>query len=350
MNDEDPEFQKKAIKYLRALYAEMESSPDDDRYIHELGGHLGFSFDDVKQIVTYLLGKGLIKHSRHDKYISITKLGREWIEKEEKKGSIDSEVKTVPCIFISHINEDSQIAIQLKNLLITLFSNRIEIFVSSDKESIPYGKEWFPPIKQNLINCKLTLILCSPNSIRRPWINFEAGASAILDRPTIPLCYGGQKRGDLPEPLSYYRGANADDIEDLTGVIKEISRIIGSPLSSVDISQSDFFVTVSALEEQKPADKPHITAGVKSTSITKGENVVITGSTSYPDSMVQIELFKFGDEKDKMIAFSAPTGSDGSFQLLRRSDSFEPGQYGVTIQQPNGEWTKLLFKVKDDKK
>jgi hypothetical protein len=341
--------------FLQKIYDESQGSTTNPVSLTKISKDMSLPLDQIVDYYRYYKDKGFLKSYGNEKAL-LTQQSIDFVEnklldgKNERKGrTIAVSTKNPKIIFISHINEDEQIALQLKALLLKIFSDKIKIFVSSDKKSIPYGKEWFPPIKQNLFDCDVALILCSPISIARPWINFEAGASAILDRPTIPMCYSGQKCSELPEPLYHYQGADAEKIEDLTGVIEEISHVIEIPLSIVDISQSDFFKTVCSLGAQKPADRPHIEAAVRSTSIIKGENVVIVGSTSYPNSKVEIELFKFGDDKDKMRVFSAPTVSNGSFEFLSRSDSFDPGLYGVTIQQPDGEWTKVQFEVKDEK-
>lgn len=358
-NQRESEIQKKIRNrelFLKKLYDDSQGSTTIPVSLKKMSGEMSLSLDQIVDYFRYYKEKGFLTPYGNEKAL-LSQQGIDYIENKlldsnsEKERKMDSaSAKKSQLIFISHINEDSGIAILLKKLLLKLFSGKIEIFVSSDKESIRYGKEAFPQIKQNLTECDLALILCSPNSIRRPWINFEAGGSAILGRPTIPLCYGGLKFRDLPEPLSHYQGADADSLEDLYGMINDISRIISISPSDFDISRSAFFSAACSLGKQKSALGPHITATVKSTSIAKGENVIIAGSTSYPDSKVEIELFKFGDDKDKMKIFSAPTGSNGSFNFLSRSDSFEPGLYGVTIQQPDGEWTKVQFEIKDEKK
>jgi DNA-binding MarR family transcriptional regulator len=55
------------------------------------------------------------------------------------------------------------------------------------------------------------IILCSPSSIIRPWINFEAGCAWIRKIPIINLCHSGVDRGDLPEPLSRFQNLNIEE-------------------------------------------------------------------------------------------------------------------------------------------
>lgn len=113
--------------------------------------------------------------------------------------------------FISHISEEAEIASHLKKALDQDFLGNLLVFVSSDRESIAAGEDWLNAIDQALRNSKLLLILCSPKSIRRPWINFEAGAAWMLDIPIIPLCHSGLTPHDLPMPLSLKQGLLLDN-------------------------------------------------------------------------------------------------------------------------------------------
>ena len=49
------------------------------------------------------------------------------------------------------------------------------------------------------------LLFCSPVSISRPWVNFEAGCGWIKRIPIIPICHSGQGKGMLPAPLAVFQ-------------------------------------------------------------------------------------------------------------------------------------------------
>ena len=67
-----------------------------------------------------------------------------------------------PTIFISHINEEKEIALILRDFLERKFLKTMNVFASSHEESIKLGDEWFEAIKESLNNSSLSLILCSP--------------------------------------------------------------------------------------------------------------------------------------------------------------------------------------------
>src|ERR1700722_15407363 len=94
-------------------------------------------------------------------------------------------------LFISHISEERSIAEQLKTALVRDFLGLLDVFVSSDTESIAAGAEWLRSIEKALHDCAVFVVLCSPESVRRPWINFEAGAAWMRDIPLIPVCHAG---------------------------------------------------------------------------------------------------------------------------------------------------------------
>jgi hypothetical protein len=139
---------------------------------------------------------------------------------------------TKPTIFISHISQEKEIACALKEFLENKFLKTINVFASSHEESIQLGDEWMNTIKTSLTNCKLLIVLCSPISIMRPWINFEAGAGWIKNIPVIPLCHSGitpGKLGKLPVPINSFQGGILNNQEDIKKVFNKIAMLLDNP-------------------------------------------------------------------------------------------------------------------------
>jgi len=44
--------------------------------------------------------------------------------------------------------------------------------------------------------------------VARPWVNFEAGAAWLADKPIIPVCYGNLSKDALPHPYSAIQALN----------------------------------------------------------------------------------------------------------------------------------------------
>lgn len=104
-------------------------------------------------------------------------------------------------VFISHITEEAPIALALKDFIAESFLGKISVFVSSDPKDLLIGENWLEKIPEAMKKSKVFLICCSPLSLTRPWINFEAGCGWMTGEKVIPICYLGQLKNQLPFPL-----------------------------------------------------------------------------------------------------------------------------------------------------
>jgi hypothetical protein len=129
-------------------------------------------------------------------------------------------------VFVSHVSEETEIAKLLKATLEQDFLDLIKVFVSSDTDSIAAGEEWLTSIKRALDYSALLIIMCSPISTERPWINFEAGAAWMRGIPLVPLCHSGLTLRDLRMPLSLRQGAELDNPEGLKRLYKLIADVL----------------------------------------------------------------------------------------------------------------------------
>ncbi|WP_415328600.1 toll/interleukin-1 receptor domain-containing protein [Clostridium perfringens] len=152
-----------------------------------------------------------------------------------------------PIIFISHITEEKELALEIKALLEESFLGMMDIFVSSDDTSISAGTRWLDNISSSLGNCSIELILCSPKSVKRPWINFEAGAGWVRNIPVVPLCHSGMEPNNLPIPLNLLQAIKLSEISGLKLLLPLLSSSIGSKEPNVDFC--DFVNKVKDFEE-----------------------------------------------------------------------------------------------------
>lgn len=113
-------------------------------------------------------------------------------------------------IFVSHITEELELATILKKHLTKDFLGLVDVFVSSDTVSITAGQIWLDSVDEALNTACIELILCSKSSIKRPWINFEAGAGWMRRIPIVPVCHSGLHLRDLPIPLFLLQAVEAN--------------------------------------------------------------------------------------------------------------------------------------------
>ena len=77
-------------------------------------------------------------------------------------------------------------------------SGVIQIFMSSDGQSIPFGNNWVHKIEEGLNNAKIMFVFVTPTSIESGWIYFEAGFAYSKGIEV----YQRQQDGNLP-PVRY---------------------------------------------------------------------------------------------------------------------------------------------------
>jgi hypothetical protein len=152
-----------------------------------------------------------------------------------------------PTVFISHITEEKELAIAFRDFIQTTFLGLFDIFVSSDGESIKMGDRWLTSITEALKHCAVEIIFCSPHSVQRPWINFEAGAGWVRGIPVIPICHSGMTRTALPIPLNMLQATDANDAVGLVGALAVLASAIGAQLPRVDVTP--LIAQVRLLEE-----------------------------------------------------------------------------------------------------
>ena len=140
-----------------------------------------------------------------------------------------------PLIFISHIAEEAELAQLFKAAIEKSFLNLVDVFVSSDSSSIGAGSNWLDRITHGLRTSVAMLIFCSPESIGRPWINFEAGAGWARKIEIVPMCHSGQRPVDLPLPMNLLQGIEAHNPAQIKNVFKLIANKLNSDVPSADM-------------------------------------------------------------------------------------------------------------------
>ena len=127
-------------------------------------------------------------------------------------------------IFISHIHEEAELAKLIKNWIEDTFLGQVSVFVSADDRDIKLGDEWFQTISAALESSLITLLLCSPISVTRPWISFEAGWGWAKNVPIAPICHSGLLPSALPKPFDFRQAINIEDKSAITKLIQAIAR------------------------------------------------------------------------------------------------------------------------------
>jgi hypothetical protein len=128
-------------------------------------------------------------------------------------------------IFISHANANANIARALAEALEA--TKTVQTFVSSRAGDLRADEDWLRGIERALGEADAYVILLTPESVLRPWVNFESGADWFSRRKLIFVRIGALPAKDIPLPVASRHVYAVDD----EGELKAIFSALGLPLT-----------------------------------------------------------------------------------------------------------------------
>lgn len=128
-----------------------------------------------------------------------------------------------PTLFFSHSSKDKDIILSIKNKLDLATGGVMDIFMSSDGQSIPFGTNWIHKIEEGLQTAQIMFVFVTENSISSGWIYFEAGFAYSKGIQVIPVGIGIDI-GGLKAPLNLLQGFNITSADSLNNFITIINR------------------------------------------------------------------------------------------------------------------------------
>jgi TIR domain len=128
----------------------------------------------------------------------------------------------MPRIFLSHDSRSRREAVTFKDLLMR-DESEIEVFLSSDWDSIEAGRPWLEAILASLRSCD-TFIAMIANTVEsaNPWIHFEVGYVMARDQKPKVFVFGGVDWQHIPFPL---KAVHLIDTGDTNRCVTELERI-----------------------------------------------------------------------------------------------------------------------------
>jgi hypothetical protein len=145
-------------------------------------------------------------------------------------------------IFVSHVSEEEPLAGVLKEW-IGKAVGADRVFASSF--DIHLGDQWLDQINTALSDSSALIALCSPRSLQRPWVNFEAGGAWGTGRPVLPVCHSGMTREQLPNPLAIFQAVDLDDASACAELVRRSAALLGVP----EAGTLDYEEMLQAVEE-----------------------------------------------------------------------------------------------------
>ncbi len=144
-----------------------------------------------------------------------------------------------PILFISHSSMDGVYLRVFKDLIHEKTGGIMEIFLSSDGQSIPFGTNWVHSIERALERASVIFVAVSPHSVNSDWVYFEAGYTYSRGVKVIPIGIRGMSIASIAPPLSLLQGFDVVSYESLNNVIAIINREYDCCFAE-DFQPSDF--------------------------------------------------------------------------------------------------------------
>jgi len=125
-----------------------------------------------------------------------------------------------PIVFLSHSSLDKAPLAALKKILDDRAAGSLNFFLSSDGESIKFGRNWVVGVSDALAHAKLMFVFLSPQSAESKWIHFEAGCAYAKEIRVVPVCLPGIDLNRITPPLSLLQGFNLHSHEALGNIAR----------------------------------------------------------------------------------------------------------------------------------
>lgn len=227
-----------------------------------------------------------------------------------------------PIVFISHVEENALIALEIKRWLEGNLLEGVEVFVSSD-EGIKPGDKFEDRIIEKLRECRIALILCTQMSVRQPWINFEAGGALVRGARVIPICYHGQRKETLPRPLSSLQALDLSEPDDVNHLMKSIADEAGLRPPIIDSNELIERLPKRDYEELATDDKlPDIRIKVNLAMASDNKNYISLEAYNHDQNSIYLNFpyFETQDNKNILVIFK-----DSAHYLPVQTGELKPG-------------------------
>lgn len=132
---------------------------------------------------------------------------------------------TKPVVFFSHSSRDKVALKVLKERFVELTGGTIDVFLSSDGQSIRLGSNWVSSIETALNDAPLMFAFVSPQSLNTPWLYFETGHAYGKAKDVVPVGLFGVDIGKLSPPMNLLQGFNLVDAESMNNLIAKANEV-----------------------------------------------------------------------------------------------------------------------------
>ncbi len=131
-------------------------------------------------------------------------------------------------LFVSWSGEYSRKIAETLKAWIPAVLQSVDVFYSP--EDIEKGDDWNSRLTKELEDCKYGVICLTPENVKAPWINFEAGALAKSMDSRVSALMLGIATSDVKGPLSRFQNTRFEK-EDFRKLVRSINSSTEKPLA-----------------------------------------------------------------------------------------------------------------------
>jgi len=128
-----------------------------------------------------------------------------------------------PTVFFSHSSKDKEPILILRNLLDKKTGGSLDIFMSSDGQSVPFGSNWIHKLEEKLNDAKIMFVFVTDNSVKSGWTYFEAGYAYSKEIKVVPIGIGIDIE-TIGGPLGLLQGFNLLSYDSMNNIISIINQ------------------------------------------------------------------------------------------------------------------------------
>jgi hypothetical protein len=235
-----------------------------------------------------------------------------------------------PTIFFSHSSIDREYITELQKGVNNRTSGTINIFQSSDGESIPFGNNWVHKIEENLHKAKIMFVFISPESLSSSWIYFESGFAYAKGVKVIPIGIKGVDIGKLRPPLNLLQGFNLVSEAGMNNIISILNDEFSCNFSTS--FSSDDFKKISLFDESHLLNNTEIFEKIDYLKFDFHRAISVEG----PQSQIRLvsDAINIFQEKLNMLGVqSAFSGSDKlhAHGLIAKAHNIHDNSIGFSV-------------------
>jgi hypothetical protein len=237
-------------------------------------------------------------------------------------------------ILISHVSDEALFALLLKDFIESTFLGQFEVFLSSNSGERGVGDKWLVELDGSLTSAELLLVLCSPKSIRQPWIHFEFGCAWTKSMAITCICHSGLNKVGLPPHLRTFDVLEVDNDDFMEQLLNDLAKRFGIkrlPRLSYDTMKAELRATLVSLASSTQAGDRIIPTA----DVTEGQVEVRTEAETAPavgqdyTASVETETAKKGDATPpeiQLVEEGLDEEIDGTIEekLRDRKETSEP--------------------------